>query len=90
MCGRLRKSRLRLNRGCWRRTQVKKAEAELVTLRAEKKELEGTVKKLTRESEDQVKEANKRRERAEAGYEAVRGGVKSLQEGWKREVEEDA
>lgn len=67
--------------------RVKKAEGELGTLRTDKKDLEAAVKKLTRESEEQVKEATRKKDRAEAGYEAVRSGVKGLQEGWKREVD---
>ncbi|KAG0148962.1 hypothetical protein CROQUDRAFT_131658 [Cronartium quercuum f. sp. fusiforme G11] len=66
--------------------RIKKSESELTTTKAEKKEMESTVKKLTKETDEVVKDSLRRRDRAETQYEAVRSGVKSLSDGWKRDV----
>ncbi|POW08807.1 hypothetical protein PSTT_07317, partial [Puccinia striiformis] len=59
---------------------------ELNTLKSEKKELDGNFKKISKETDEVVKDSVRRRDRAESQYEAVRSGVKSLSEGWKRDV----
>lgn len=66
--------------------RIKKSESELSTIKVEKKELDVTCKKLTKETEEIVKDSVRRRDRAETQYEAVRSGVKSLSDGWKRDV----
>lgn len=66
--------------------RVKKSESELSTLKQEKKELDINHKKLSKETDEVVKDSIRRRDRAEIQYEAVRSGVKSLSEGWKRDV----
>ncbi|KAH9471570.1 hypothetical protein MJO29_002650 [Puccinia striiformis f. sp. tritici] len=66
--------------------RLKRSEAELNTLKSEKKELDGNFKKISKETDEVVKDSVRRRDRAESQYEAVRSGVKSLSEGWKRDV----
>ncbi|EFP93857.2 uncharacterized protein PGTG_19754 [Puccinia graminis f. sp. tritici CRL 75-36-700-3] len=66
--------------------RLKRSEAELSTLKQEKKELDVNFKKISKETDEVVKDSVRRRDRAETQYEAVRSGVKSLSEGWKRDV----
>ncbi|OAV92656.1 hypothetical protein PTTG_04988 [Puccinia triticina 1-1 BBBD Race 1] len=66
--------------------RLKRSEAELGTLKLEKKELDISFKKISKETDEVVKDSVRRRDRAETQYEAVRSGVKSLSEGWKRDV----
>jgi DNA repair exonuclease SbcCD ATPase subunit len=66
--------------------RLKRSEAELSTLKQEKKELDVNYKKISKETDEIVKDSVRRRDRAETQYEAVRSGVKSLSEGWKRDV----
>lgn len=66
--------------------RLKRSEAELSTLKQEKKELDVNFKKISKETDEIVKDSVRRRDRAETQYEAVRSGVKSLSEGWKRDV----
>ncbi|EGG06779.1 uncharacterized protein MELLADRAFT_62960 [Melampsora larici-populina 98AG31] len=66
--------------------RIKKSESELSTLKVEKKEIDSSMKKMTKETEEVLKESIRRRDRAEVQYEAVKSGVKSLSDGWKRDV----
>ncbi|KNZ62174.1 hypothetical protein VP01_1303g3 [Puccinia sorghi] len=66
--------------------RLKRSEGELSTLKQEKKELDVNFKKISKETDEIVKDSVRRRDRAETQYEAVRSGVKSLSEGWKRDV----
>ncbi|KAI8461689.1 hypothetical protein BY996DRAFT_4573163 [Phakopsora pachyrhizi] len=66
--------------------RIKKSESEASTLKQERKEIDITLKKLTKESDEIVKDSLKKKDRAESQYEAIKSGVKSLNEAWKRDV----
>lgn len=66
--------------------RVKKSESELNLLRQDKKELDSNIKKISKETEEVVKDSIRRRDRAESQYEAIRSGVRNLSDGWKRDV----
>lgn len=66
--------------------RIKKSESELSSLKIEKKDLDSNMKKITKETDEVLKDSIRRRDRAESQYEAVKSGVKSLSDGWKRDV----
>ncbi|KAH9815362.1 hypothetical protein DFH28DRAFT_1082230 [Melampsora americana] len=66
--------------------RIKRSESELSQIKLEKKEIDQSMKKMSKETDEVLKDSIKRRDRAEIQYEAVKSGVKSLSDGWKRDV----
>lgn len=68
-------------------TRARTAESSLTSLREEYKTYVSTHKSRNKELEESEKKAREEKQRLEGEYAALREGMKSMSEGWKRDLE---